>query len=99
MTENLAYEFLQECRVCVGRMRPYIVVKQNDPTGEFGWLFRFDRLAKGDQGLQVTLGIHYCPMLQEIYQKGAVLVKEERQHNLSCSCVDGLGFFVGGNPG
>ena len=28
------------------------------------------------------------------YQKGAVLVKEERQHNLSCTSVDGLGFFL-----
>ena len=40
------------------------------------------------------LGIHCCPMLQKVYQKGAVLVKEECQHNLSCTCVDGLGFFL-----
>ena len=61
-------------------MRPCTVVEQNDPTSELGWSFRFDRLAKGGQGLRVTLGI---PALQEVYQKGAILVKEERQHNLS----------------
>ena len=32
-------------------------------------------------------------MLQEVYQKGAILVKEEYQHNLSCTCVDSFGFF------
>ena len=25
---------------------------------------------------------------------GVILVKEEHQHNLSCTCVDGLGFFI-----
>ena len=56
VTENLPLEFLQECRDCVGRMRPCIVMEQNDPMGELAWSFRFDRLAKGGQGLQVTLG-------------------------------------------
>ena len=65
-------------------MRPYFVLEQNDPTGE---------LANGGQGLRVTLGIHCCPALQEVYQKGAVLVKDERQQNLSYTCVDGLGYF------
>ena len=60
------------CRDCVSRMSPCIVVEQNDPTGEFAWSFRFVRLAKGDQGLRVTLGIHCCPALQEVYEKGAV---------------------------
>ena len=64
------------------------------PTGELAWLFRFNRLKKVGQDLRVTLGIHCCPVLQGVYQKGAVLVKEERQHNLCCTCVDGLGFFM-----
>ena len=69
-------------------------MEQNDPTGELAWSFRFDRLPKGGQGLRVMLGIHCCPALQEVYQKQAVLVvKEEDQHNLSCTCVDDLGFF------
>ena len=75
------------------------MVEQNDPTGELVWSFRFDRLAKGCQGLRVTLGIHCCPELQKVYQKEPVLVKQERQHNLSCTCVGGLGFFCGGYPG
>ena len=33
-------------------------------------------------------------MLHEVYQKGAVLVKEEHQHYLSYTYVDSLGFFV-----
>ena len=33
VTKNLPLEFLQECCDYVGRMRPWIVVKQNDPTG------------------------------------------------------------------
>ena len=40
------------------------------------------------------LGIHCYMTLQEVYEKWAVLVKEERQHNLSCTFVDGLGFLV-----
>ena len=99
MTENLQLEFLQECLDCVGRMRPYIVVEQNEPMGELAWSFRFDCLVKGVQGLQVMLCIHCYPALKEVYQKGAVLVKEERQHNLSCTFVDGLGFFWGGDTG
>ena len=75
-------------------MRPCIVVEQKDQTGELAWSFRFERLAKCGQGLRVTLGIHCCPALQEVYQKRTILVKEERQHNLSCTCVDDLGFFV-----
>ena len=54
-------EFLHECCDCVGSMRPYIVMEQNDPTGELAWLFRFDLLAKGG---------HCCSTLQEFYQKG-----------------------------
>ena len=73
--------------------RPCIVVEQNDPTGELAWLFRFDCLANGGQDLRIMLCIHCCPTLQEIYEKGAILVKEESQHNLSCTCVDSLGFF------
>ena len=69
------------------------------PTGELAWSFRFDHLMKGGQGLQVTLGVHCCPVLQEVCKKGAVLIKEECQHKLSCTCVDGLGFFYGGYPG
>ena len=64
------------------------------PTDELAWLFRFDHLVKGGQGLRVTLGIHCCPVMQEVYKKGAVLVKEECQHDLSCTCVDGFGFTV-----
>ena len=63
-------------------MRACIVVEQNDPKGELG-LFRFDRLAKDDQG---------CLALQEVYQQGAVLDKEDRQHKRSCTCVDSLEF-------
>ena len=70
----------------------------NDPTGELAWSFRLDRLAKDGQGLQVTLGIRCSLALREAYQKGAVLVKKERQQNLSCTCVDGLAFFSGGDP-
>ena len=80
MTENFPLEFLQECRDCVGRMRPCIVVEQNEPTGELAWLFRFDRLVKGNQGLRVMLGSHCCPMLQEVYQKGA----SSAQDNSEC---------------
>ena len=69
VTENLPLEFLQECRDCIGRMRPCIVVEQNGPTGELVWSFRFYRLAKDGQGVRVTLGIHCCPALQEVYQK------------------------------
>ena len=93
VTENLSLDFLQECYDCVGCMRPCIVMEQNDPTYELAWLFQFDSLAKGGQGLRVMLSIHCCPALQGVYQKGAVLVKEERQHNLSCTCVDDLRFF------
>lgn len=78
---------------CVGRMRLTIFIEQNDPTGELTWKFQFDRMVKARQGLRITLDIHCCPMLQEVDQKGAVLVKGEREHNLSCACVDGLGFF------
>ena len=46
------FEFLQECRDCVGRMRPCIVMEPNDPMGELAWSFRFDRLAKGGQGCE-----------------------------------------------
>ena len=99
VTENLPLEFLQECRDCVGHIRPCIVVEQNDPMGELAWSFRFDLLAKGGQGLRVTLGIHCYPALQEVYQKGAVFVKEEYQHNLSYTCVDAFGFFGGGDCG
>ena len=95
MIKNLPLEFLQECSDCVGRVRLCIVAEQNDPTGELAWLFRFDRLAKGGQGLREKLGIHCCPALQEVYLKGAVLFEGER----SCTCVDGLGFFGGGDPG
>ena len=86
VTENLPLEFLQEYRDCVGRMRPCIVMEQNGLMGELAWLFLFDRLVKGGQGLRVTLGIHCCPVLQEVYQKGAILVKEERQHNFQHLC-------------
>ena len=99
VTENLPLEFLQECRnLCW----PYEALHCREavcPHGWASWSFRFDRLAKGGQGLRVTLGIHCCPALQEVYQKGAVLIKEERQHNLSCTCVDGLGFFGDVGPG
>ena len=80
-------------------MRPCIVVEQNDPTCELVCSFRFDRLANGGQGLRVTQDILCCPALQEVLSEWAVLVKQERQHNLSCNCVDGLRFFGGGYPG
>ena len=81
LTKNLPLEFLQDCHDCVGHMRPCIVVEQNDPKGELAWSFRFDRLVKGAQGLQVTLLSCTAGSLSE----GAVLVKEECQHNLSCT--------------
>ena len=61
---------------------------------ELAWPFRFDRLVKGGQGLRVMLGIHCCPVLQEVYQKGAILVKEECQHNLSALLWMALDFLV-----
>ena len=73
VTENLPLEFLQEYRDCVGCMRPCIVMEQNDPTGELAWLFRFDGLMKGGQDLRVMLGIHCCPMLQEVLSEGGLL--------------------------
>ena len=60
-------EFLQECHDCVGRMRPCIIVEHNDPMDELAWSFWFDYTAKCGQGLRVMLGIHCCPVLQEVY--------------------------------
>ena len=37
VTENLPYDFLKDCRDCVGRMRPCTVVEQNHPLGELAW--------------------------------------------------------------
>ena len=89
MTENLPLEFLQECRDCVGRMRPSIVVEQNDPMGELPWSLRFNHLAKDGQGFQVMLGIHLYPALQEVYQKGAILYVYLRFEGTSTSQVIG----------
>ena len=58
-----------------------------------------DRLAKGDQGMRVTLGIHGCPALQEVYEKGAVLLKEERHLKLPALVWIALDIFGGGDPG
>ena len=100
MTENLLLEFLQECRDCVGRMRSYIVLEQNDPTGELSWSFRFDRLAKGGQGLRVTLGIHCCPALQEAYQEGPSWPKKKNVSITFPALVwMAMDFFGGGDPG
>ena len=38
------------------------------------------RLAKIGQDFRVMLGIHCCPALQEVYEKGAILVKEHFLH-------------------
>ena len=55
--------------------------------GELAWSFQFDCLVNGGQGLRVILGIHCYPALQEVNQKGAILVKEERQHKLSYTWI------------
>ena len=97
MTEDLSLEFLQECRDCVGHMRPCIVVEQNDHTDELAWSFRFDRLAKGGQGLRVMLGIHCCPALQEVYQKGPSWSKKISK-NFTALVGMALDFLDGGDP-
>ena len=48
-------------------------MEQNDPKDELAWSFRFDSLAKGGQGLRVTLGIHCCPALQGNLSEGGRL--------------------------
>ena len=39
LTEKLPLEFLEDFYDCVGRMRPCIVVEQNDPMSELAWSF------------------------------------------------------------
>ena len=77
-------------------MRPCIVVEQNDPTGELAWSFRFDSLANGGQGLRVTLGIHCCPALQEVFQKGPHWSKKNVSINFPALVWLALDFFGGG---
>ena len=80
-------------------MRLCIFVEQHNPTCELAWSFRFDRFAKGDQGLRVMLGIHYCPTIAGSLYEGAVLLKEERQHNLPTLASMVLDIFGGSDPG
>ena len=62
--------------------------------------YDFNSLAKGDQGLRVKLGIHCCPMLQEVYQKGACLGQKK---NISITFPElmwmALNSFGGDDPG
>ena len=99
MIKNLPFEFLQEYHDCVGCMRSCIVVEKNDPTGGLACSFRFDRLAKGGQGLRVTQGIHCCPMLQEVYQKGPSWSKKNVSITFPALVWMALDFFDGGDPG
>lgn len=76
-------------------MRSCIVVEQNNSKGELVQSFWFSRLVKRGTGLRVNLvsckSPDCCPVLQEVCQKGTVLVEEEIRHNLSCTCMDDLG--------
>ena len=50
---------------------------------------------EGWSRFETNTGQSLFPMLQEVYQMGVVMVKEECQHNLSCTWVD---FFGVGDP-
>ena len=94
MSEYLSLKFQHECHDCVGHMRLCTVVEQNDPTCELAWSFRFDCLAKGGQGLREMLGIHCCPALQEVYQKGPSWSKKNVSIIFPALVWMALNFFV-----